>query len=88
MLASLNDPDPHYSGDVSPPAPTSPAHGPLYFQAPDYTHWTVHEVRDPTTNGGRSLIFVSATGFRRVRDYPTGWRALSADDLWALSWQR
>lgn len=61
---------------------------PVHFVAPDYTNWTVHEISDPHTTTGRSLIFVSPGGFRRVRDYPAEWRDLSASDLWALSWGR
>jgi hypothetical protein len=65
-----------------------PTYDPVHFVAPDYSHWTVHEVRDPGAERGRSLIFVSPTGFRRVREYPEGWRALAADELWSLSWSR
>lgn len=61
---------------------------PVHFVAPDYTNWTVHEIHDPHTASGHSLIFVSPSGFRRVRDYPAAWRELSAQELWALSWQR
>jgi hypothetical protein len=67
----------------------SAAHNdPVHFVAPDYSNWTVHEVHDPATERGHSLIFVSPTGFRRVREYPADWRQLPADDLWALSWSR
>ena len=66
----------------------SPSRDPVYFQAPDYTHWTVHEVHDPLTATARALIFVSTAGFRRVRSYPSEWRALGAAELWALSWER
>ena len=61
---------------------------PVYFAAPDYTNWTVHEVHDPYASGGRSLIFVSSGGFRRVRQFPDEWRTLSAAALWELSWGR
>jgi len=61
---------------------------PVHFVAPDYSNWTVHEVRDPGTERGHSLIFVSPIGFRRVREYPADWRQLDAADLWALSWSR
>ena len=61
---------------------------PVHFVAPDYSNWTVHEVHDPGADHGRSLIFVSPTGFRRVRDFPPDWRQLDADRLWALSWAR
>jgi hypothetical protein len=67
---------------------TSPHRDPVHFQAPDYSHWTVHEVHDPLTSSARSLIFVSTGGFRRVRRYPDDWRSLDADALWALSWER
>jgi hypothetical protein len=80
MLAALHEPDARRMA-VS-------AREPVYFQAPDYTHWTVHEVHDPAMPSARSLIFVSSSGFRRVRTYPDTWRQLSADALWELSWQR
>jgi hypothetical protein len=60
----------------------------VHFVAPDYSNWPVHEVHDPGAERGRSLIFVSPIGFRRVRDYPADWRQLAAADLWALSWSR
>ena len=65
-----------------------PIREPVHFQAPDFTHWTVHEVHDPATPREHSLIFVSPTGFRRVREYPADWRTLDADALWTLSWHR
>ena len=65
----------------------SPA-DPVHFVSPDYTNWTVHEISDPHAPSGRSLIFVSPAGFRRVRVYPADWRELSASELWALSWER
>jgi hypothetical protein len=66
------------------------SHEPVHFQAPapDHSHWTVHEVRDPAAPRERALIFVSASGFRRVRVYPPHWRTLGPAELWALSWQR
>jgi hypothetical protein len=67
---------------------TLPIRDTVHFQAPDYTHWTVHEVHTPTAPAERSLIFVSAGGFRRVLDYPADWRGLDAEALWALSWRR
>lgn len=33
-----------------------------------------------------SLIFESDATVRRVRDFPTTWRELSDDELFALSW--
>ncbi len=66
----------------------TPGLEPVYFQAPDFTHWTVHEVSDPDTPSQRALIFVSSVGFRRVRRYPGHWRQLDAAGLWALSWER
>ena len=58
------------------------------FSDPDHAAWTVHEVHDPFASGGSSLIFASTAGFRRVRRFPADWRELSAEALWALSWQR
>jgi len=81
MLAAYDDADTAPFGGL-------PSHEPVYFQAPDYTHWTVHEVHDPVNPGGHSLLFVSSAGFRRVRSYPPQWRMLSPADLWKLSWQR
>ena len=40
------------------------------------------------TPRGRALIFVSPTGFRRVREYPEDWRTLAPAELWELSWRR
>jgi hypothetical protein len=80
MLFALDDLGTSRMGGFSPE--------PVYFQAPDYTHWTVHEVRDPTASTGQALIFVSSAGFRRVRTYPPHWRSLSPSELWELSWQR
>ena len=34
-----------------------------------------------------SLVFESDNTMRRVRSFPASWRALSDDDLFALSWK-
>lgn len=62
----------------------------IRFTAPDGTHWAVHEVSSSVTRpwAGRSLIFVSEQGFRRVYNFPPNWRELGPDALLALSWQR
>jgi len=80
MLAAYDD------ADVPPPDQFAPE--PVYFQAPDYTHWTVHEVHDPIAPGSRALLFVSSAGFRRVRTFPENWRTLPSAELWKLSWQK
>lgn len=61
---------------------------PVHFTAPDGTYWSVHEITDDRHGDGRSLIFVSDSGFRRVRAYPSDWRELEPDALWELSWAR
>lgn len=61
---------------------------PLQFICPSGAYWSVHEITDPLSPTGRSLIFVSDYGFRRVRTYPPDWRELGWDALWALSWGR
>lgn len=58
------------------------------FVDQDHVIWTVHEIRDPISARGSSLIFVSPDGFRRVRDYPDDWRTLSPAELASLSWNR
>lgn len=58
----------------------------VHFTAPDGSFWSVHEISGDGDERGRSLIFVSDNGFRRVRTYPPGWRALAPEALWALSW--
>jgi hypothetical protein len=49
--------------------------------------WTVREVVDRTTST-HVLIFASAGTARRVRNFPSNWRELPAEDLHALSWSR
>jgi hypothetical protein len=63
---------------------------PIRFVGPDHSYWTVYEVSDTHSQpwAGRSLIFVSDIGFRRVRAYPEGWRDMSPNELYDLSWQR
>lgn len=50
--------------------------------------WLVYEL--PATVFDRrnspSLVFESDGTVRRVRDYPSNWRELSNDELFALSW--
>lgn len=62
----------------------------IRFTSPDGTHWAVHEVSSGPTRpwAGRSLIFVSEHGFRRVYNFPPNWRELEPDELLALSWRR
>ncbi|HEX6052160.1 MAG TPA: hypothetical protein VFZ21_22995 [Gemmatimonadaceae bacterium] len=62
----------------------------IKFTAPDGTRWTVHEVSSSRDRpwAGKSLIFVSDEGFRRVYNYPANWRDLAPDELYALSWKR
>ena len=58
------------------------------FVSPDGTHWRVYEISNrPSMGTGRSLIFVSEQGFRRVYDYPADWRTLSPEQLSDLSWR-
>ena len=59
---------------------------PVQFVAPDGVMYSVHEIDDPLSPRGRCLMFVGRDVFRRVRDYPDGWRELSGPELWALSW--
>ena len=74
---------------------------PLRFVGPDGAVWSVHEITDqpqagqlPVVHGVEAprppsaLLFVSAGGFRRVREYPSNWRELSTTELWELSWKR
>lgn len=49
--------------------------------------WHVYEVGGATYDRRASLIFESAWTVRRVRVYPADWRALSDEELLALSWQ-
>lgn len=62
---------------------------PIRFVGPDHSYWTVYEVSDTHAQpwAGRSLIFVSDIGFRRVRAYPAGWRNMSPNELYDLSWK-
>jgi hypothetical protein len=46
--------------------------------------WRVREVR--FADAKPSLIFESEVSFRRVRVYPTDWRQLGDEELYALSW--
>ena len=49
--------------------------------------WLVYEfVQSLDRRQSPSLIFESDSTVRRVRNYPATWRALSDDQLIALSW--
>lgn len=53
--------------------------------------WEVTEAsgaRVPAARGPSCLIFASAEAVRRVWDYPSDWRELSADELLEVSWHR
>lgn len=58
------------------------------FVDQNHIMWSVHEIADPMSTRGSSLIFVSPDGFRRVRDYPENWRELPPAELARLSWNR
>jgi hypothetical protein len=54
----------------------------------DHVPWLVYEL-PPTPFDRRSkssLIFESEGIMRRVRGFPADWRALTDDELYALSW--
>jgi hypothetical protein len=54
----------------------------------DGTTWLVYEL-EPTAFDRRSapsLVFENESTVRRVRTYPTDWRSLSDEALFALSW--
>jgi hypothetical protein len=67
------------------PEPRPPT---VCFAAPNRSHWTVHETRDPGSASGTALLFASEDGFRRVRRSPADWRALAAEALRTSSWER
>ena len=60
--------------------------GSLFFADARNVRWQVFELL--CTDGMPCLIFESSTAVRRVRQYPSGWRELSAPDLASLSWAR
>jgi hypothetical protein len=47
--------------------------------------WRVRELS--FADARPSLIFESEVSFRRVRAYPSDWRGLGDDELYALSWR-
>jgi hypothetical protein len=47
--------------------------------------WRVREIW--FADAAPSLIFESEIGFRRVREYPSAWRALTDNELYELSWR-
>ena len=59
-------------------------HGPRVLTDEEGRLWRVREVR--FADAPPSLIFEAETGFRRVREYPATWRALSDGELFDLSW--
>ena len=54
----------------------------------DGVRWSVYELPPMVFDrrNSPSLVFESDETVRRVREYPPAWRALSDDDLFALSW--
>lgn len=54
----------------------------------DHVAWLVYELPpipyDRRTTS--SLIFENESVMRRVRNFPSGWRALTDDELFELSW--
>jgi hypothetical protein len=51
-------------------------------------HWTVYELPPSSFRRRTSLVFESGMAVRRVAHYPDAWRALTAEELIALSWQK
>ena len=47
--------------------------------------WRVRELQ--FADAPPSLIFESESGFRRVREYPATWRALTDAELFDVSWR-
>jgi hypothetical protein len=49
--------------------------------------WEVREIRNPDYDrrAGKSLVFESPHGFRRVRNYPEDWRDRTEAELSAMS---
>jgi hypothetical protein len=60
-----------------------------HFVDAEGARWCVHEqaFSEYDRRRGLSLIFASDAAVRRVRDYPENWRALSDEELAALSWK-
>lgn len=56
----------------------------------DGAEWLVYELveRDARERADASLVFESESTMRRVRQYPSIWRTLSDEELFALSWSR
>ena len=54
----------------------------------DGVPWAVYELPAPVMDRRQraSLVFESEHTVRRVRSFPTHWRTLSDDELFALSW--
>lgn len=48
--------------------------------------WSVWE--DRNSRNGPSLVFENTKVARRVHEYPTNWRELPDEQLYALSWKR
>jgi hypothetical protein len=48
--------------------------------------WTVCE--HPPTQHGPALVFYAPGIARRVTCYPENWQELTAEELYAVSWQR
>ena len=76
------------------PTPAPPDPTPVHFaHATDgqWVEWVVVELdatEVPGARGARCLLFTREDCIRRVWSYPANWRALDAEGLAALSWQR
>ena len=55
----------------------------------DHVRWSVYELTEGPYDrrSASSLVFECEQMMRRVRDFPAEWRALSDEDLFALSWR-
>ena len=58
----------------------------MFFADRFGTRWQVFEL--DSADGTPCLVFESAAALRRIRTYPADWRALSPEELAALSWTR
>jgi hypothetical protein len=54
----------------------------------DHEQWRIYELLPASYDrrGGNTLVFESDGVIRRVRNFPDNWRELSAEQLFALSW--